>query len=264
MSGLNPFLRFADDKNQPHADIIFRKSDTRKQGKTEGWDVSLSYSFNTGITTGFVKGTATSHIAECLDSLRSCAADTAHPLLLPLLLLSRDLGSGRDEQLRATRDWVRRLERDISQRLGGDDDAPTRAGRGLHAFLGGGRPAPRAPDGLADIEATTRALVECHAQVLRKRPADWLEIIRNMDATMRRFRDRVPPARWTAELDALHAGLAGRLDFYRIKLHGIEGYAHTTMERLEIQRKAVRLPLCLLTLPVCRNTMDCEHLVRQR
>ena len=163
----------------------------------------------------------------------------AHPLLLPLLLLSHIIGSKRDEQLRATREWVRRLERDISQRLGAESGLPA------HPFSGRSRPPPRAPGGLSDVEATTRELVECHAQVLRKRPADWLEIIRNMEAAMQHFQDRIPTQRWTAELDALHAGLAGRLDFYKIKLRGIEGYAHTTMERLGIQRNAVRLPLCL-------------------
>ena len=203
-------------------------------------------------------------MAECLDSLKTCAGDVAHPLLLPLLLLSHDLGAKRDEQLRATRDWVRRLERDISQRLGSDDDDAATAAAGRAGSLrvlprggGGSRPGRAAAGGgPSDVQATTRALVECHAQVLRKRPADWLEIIGNMETTMRRFRDRVPAARWTAELDALHAALGGRLDFYRIKLRGIEGYAHTTMERLDIQRSAVCPPRSpnptLTSSPPCR------------
>ena len=40
-------------------------------------------------------------------------------------------------------------------------------------------------------------------------------------------------------MEEVHEKIKGRLDFYRIKLKGIEGYAHTTMERLNIQRNAV-------------------------
>lgn len=171
------------------------------------------------MTTGFVKGTPSSHISESIDSLKRCGAQVHHPLLLPLIMLSHDLGSRRDQQLRDTRDWVRKLERSISQRMEIENE--------------------NVKESMADIEDTNRALVECHAQVLRKRPQDWLEIIKGMEDAMTRFRSEVPPQQWTSEVDGLHASISGRLDFYKIKLKAIQGYAHTTMERLNIQRNAV-------------------------
>jgi len=94
---------------------------------------------------------------------------------------------------------------------------------------------------MADVEDANCALVECHAQVLRKRPQDWLEVIKGVGVAMDRFRSRMAsqPGRWTPEMDGLHAAMAGRLEFYHIKLRAIEGYAHTTLERLNIQRDAL-------------------------
>jgi Mg2+ and Co2+ transporter CorA len=146
------------------------------------------------------------------------------------MLLSAAFGSDRDVQLRETRERVRKLEKDISQRMDhGDAFDPQGRARGRP---GGGV-------GADDIEATTRALVECHAQMLRKRPRDWLEIVGGMERAMGVFRARCPAERWTAQLESAHAALEGRLDFLRIKLRAIEGYAHTTMERLNIQRTAL-------------------------
>ncbi|TVY52619.1 hypothetical protein LSUE1_G009321, partial [Lachnellula suecica] len=45
--------------------------------------------------------------------------------------------------------------------------------------------------------------------------------------------------RRSAEMRKLHASMLGRLDFYRVKLQGLESYAYTTLQRLEIQRSAL-------------------------
>jgi hypothetical protein len=37
----------------------------------------------------------------------------------------------------------------------------------------------------------------------------------------------------------LHASMESRLEFYRVKLQGIDSYAYTTLKRLDIQRSAV-------------------------
>jgi len=177
------------------------------------------------MTTGFVKGTSTAQIPQAIDHLKSFAAadQHIHPLLLPVILLSHGLGSERDKQLRDARDRVRQLEQSISQRR---DDA--------HAS--------NVKETMSDIEATNRALVECHAQVLRKRPQDWLEIISGIESAMDVVRERTRLELWTPRMDATHKGIAGRLDFYKIKLKAVEGYAHTTIERLNIQRNAVGAP----------------------
>ena len=41
------------------------------------------------------------------------------------------------------------------------------------------------------------------------------------------------------ELDKLHRSMVARLDFYKVKLTGLENYIHTTLERLKVQREAV-------------------------
>ena len=71
-----------DDEN-PHLQVIFRKSDVRKKGKTPGWELMLSHCFRTAITTGYVKGTESSDMVVAVDDLRNCAAQVVHPLLLP-------------------------------------------------------------------------------------------------------------------------------------------------------------------------------------
>jgi len=223
----NPDLLAPNPNPISLTDILFRKSDTRKQGKTEGWEVVLSHCFSTRMTTGFVKGTSTSHSKKAIDDLIQCAAQTDHPLILPLILLSYGLGLERDQQLRDTREWVRRLEQSISQRVEAQEDGSS---TGTAAGV---------KESMADIEDTNRALVECHARMLRRRPQDWLEIISGMEDAMSLFRTRVIPETWTPELEATHSSIHGRLAFYRTKLRAIEGYVHTTIERLSIQRNAV-------------------------
>jgi hypothetical protein len=174
------------------------------------------------MTTGFVKGTSTAHIPEAIEHFKSFASvdKHIHPLLLPIVLLVHGLGSERDRQLRDARDKVRQLEQSISQRR--DVTNPNSV-----------------KESMSDIEATNHALVECHAQVLRKRPQDWLEIIRGVESAMQVVQERTRPELWTLQMDAVHKSLVGRLDFYKIKLKAVEGYAHTTIERLNIQRNAV-------------------------
>lgn len=187
--------------------------------KTEGWEIILSYAFNTGLTTGFVKGTSESRIPEAIERLQKCAAQSHHPMLLPLLLLSEHLGSGRDQQLRDTRDWVRRLEASISRRVEHPDE--------------------KVEESMADVEEINRALAECHAQVLRKRPQDWLELIEGMTRAMDLFRSHSSEEVFDKAVEKTHNSICGRLEFYKTKLRGIEGYATTTLERLRIQRDAV-------------------------
>lgn len=140
-------------------------------------------------------------------------------MLLPLLLLSEHLGSERDQQLRDTRDWVRRLEASISQRTEDTDE--------------------NVQGSMADVEDLNRALAECHAQVLRKRPQDWLELIEGMKGALALFQLHSRERGWSKDVEKTHNGISGRLEFYQTKLKGIEGYATTTLERLRIQRDAV-------------------------
>ncbi|KAI1417613.1 hypothetical protein F5Y13DRAFT_60401 [Hypoxylon sp. FL1857] len=217
---VGPFFWCSPDQNEEdrHLQIIFRKSDVRKKGKTRGWEIMLSYSYKTGITSGFVKGTESSDIVDSLIHLTACRAETGHPLLLPIIILSHDLSSKGDERQRKARDWLRRLENAITMRNEIDE-------KEVYSDF--------------DVDGINRDLVECHSQVLWKRPQAYQEIIKEIKGAMEKFMRYVPGDRNTKELKALHDSMLGRLEFYRVKLTGMEHYIHTTLERLHIQRQAL-------------------------
>lgn len=193
----------------------------RKKGKTRGWEIMLSHSFTTAITTGFVKGTPSSDIVTSIEHLVSCAAQVAHPMLLPVIILSHDLSWKTDQKQRDARDWLRRLEHAVTMR---DEIEEGESYRDL------------------DLEVLNRDLVECHSQVLWKRPQAYKSIIDEMKLAMDGFWSSSAPEKvHRGETAALHNSMKSRLDFYRIKLLGVENYAHTTLERLNIQRQAVSI-----------------------
>ena len=206
-------------------EILFRKSDVRKKGKTRGWELMLSHSFRTGITTGFAKGTESSDMLESIRHLKICSGQAMHPMLLPLIILSHDLSAKTDQKQREARDWLRKLEHAVSMRNEiVEDEGYVR-------------------DAIMDLDQINRDLVECHSQVLWKRPQAYQEIIESMEKAMERFWDSAKDDEkyggLRGEVYKLHRSMNSRLEFYRAKLKGIENYAHTTLERLTIQRAAV-------------------------
>lgn len=207
-------------------EIIFRKSDVRKKGKTRGWEIMLSHSFKTGITTGFVKGTESSSINEVLKHLQSCHSEVGHPMLLPVIILSHDLSAEVDIRQRDARDWLRRLENAITMRQEIEKKEE------YTNF---------------DLDGINQDLVECHSRVLWKRPQAYQEIIKEMKAAMDKFKEYGTeetnnPRLSTPKMKALHNSMRSRLDFYRVKLTGQEHYIHTTLERLRVQQQAVCQP----------------------
>lgn len=224
-SVVGPFFwsAYDQDDEDPHLQVIFRKSDVRKRGKTRGWELMLSHSFQTGITTGYAKGTESSDIVESIKHLKSCSAQVLHPLLLPMIILSHDLSTKNDQKQREAREWLRRLENAISLR----NDIVEAEGYVKQDYM--------------DLDQINRDLVECHSQVLWKRPQAYQEILDSLDEAMKRFWDKasLKPELYggpSGEVDKLHRSMTGRIDFYRAKLKGTENYAHTTLERLTIQR----------------------------
>ena len=224
-------------------DIIHRKSDVRKKGKTRGWEMMLSYSFKTSITTGYIKGTPSSDVVTALTHLKACAAQIAHPMLLPTIFLAHDLSPANDQKQRDARDWVRRLENAVSLRNEIDEN---------EMYF---------QDGLLEIDGLSRDLVECHGHVMWKRPQAYTALCAEMTKAMEAFKrkwalavdeDALSSADKAERraVDQLHGSILSRIDFYRVKLQGLENYIHTTLERLKVQRKAVRtispLPASLL------------------
>ncbi|KAH6610705.1 magnesium transport [Trichoderma cornu-damae] len=232
-SVVGPFFwcAYDQDDDDPHLQIVHRKSDVRKKGKTRGWEMMLSYSFKSGITTGFIKGTTSSDIVPALKHLRGCYGQVGHPMLLPTIFLSHDLSPANDQKQRDARDWLRRLENAVSLR---DEVEP-----GEQYFQ----------DGILSIDGLNRDLVECHSHVMWKRPQAYFALVREMELSMERF--KVSWLDWkqgflTHEeiahrktIDQLHRSMLSRMEFYKVKLKGLENYIHTTLERLKVQREAL-------------------------
>ncbi|TGJ84275.1 hypothetical protein E0Z10_g4476 [Xylaria hypoxylon] len=212
------WCEYDHDEDDRHLQIIFRKSDVRKKGKTRGWEMMLSYSFKTAITTGYLKGTESSDINEAIKHLVSCRSEVGHPMLLPTIILSHDLSAKIDIRQRDARDWLRRLENAITMRTEIDEkDEYTDF----------------------DVDGINRDLVECHSQVLWKRPQAYQEIIKEMKAAMEKFQAFVLPEKYDKKMKALHGSMGSRLEFYRVKMIGQEHYIYTTLERLNVQRQAL-------------------------
>ncbi|KAJ4314250.1 hypothetical protein N0V84_008997 [Fusarium piperis] len=232
-SVVGPFFwcAYDQDDDDPHLQIIHRKSDVLKKGKTRGWEMLLSYSFKTGITTGFIKGTPSSEVEKTLVHLQACAAEVGHPMLLPIIILSYDLSPENDNKQRKARHWLRRLENAVSLRNEVEEQE--------QYFQ----------DGLIDVDGLNRDLVECHGNVMWKRPQAYMALAKEMEKAMENFRylwnttaseDMGEAERkQRKELDKLHRSMVARLDFYKVKLTGLENYIHTTLERLKVQREAL-------------------------
>jgi hypothetical protein len=157
-----------------------------------------------------------------MKHLKACALQIGHPLLLPTIIFSHDMSAKTDIKQREARDWLRKLEHAVSMRTEIDDK---------ESYVD--------KDGLVDLDLINRHLVECHSQVLWKRPKAYLLLLESFNKIMKQFMDRLPEQRKTEDMRKLHESMLSRLEFYRSKLQGIESYAFTTLQRLDIQRSAV-------------------------
>ncbi len=184
----------------------------------------LSHDMNNSVTMGYCKGTSSSDIVECIKHLKACARQIGHPLLLPTIIFSHDMSEKTDIKQREARDWLRRLEHAVSMRTEIDEKKESYVDT----------------DGLVDFDLINRHLVECHSQVLWKRPIAYLQILDGFAEIMEKFIVQLPEERKNQpELRKLHASMLSRLEFYRKKLQGLDSYAYTTLQRLDIQRAAV-------------------------
>jgi hypothetical protein len=186
----------------------------------------LSHDINKAITTGFAKGTPSSDMVACIRHLKACSSQIAHPMLLPMVIFSHDMSAKTDIKQREARDWLRKLEHAVSMRTEIEEN---------EGYV---------VNGLVDFDLINRDLVECHSQVLWKRPRAYMIILEGFVEAMTAFEGALPQERRegdsSKELRKLHASMLGRMEFYKRKLQGIDGYAFTTLQRLDIQRSAVR------------------------
>ena len=195
----------------------------------------LSHSFKTNITTGYIKGTPSSDVMHTLGHLKACATQVGHPMLLPMVFLSHDLSPANDQKQRDARDWLRRLENAVSLR---DEIEES------EMYF---------QEGVLEIDGLNRDLVECHGHVMWKRPQAYYGLCEEMEKAMERFQLKwldggtldelsLEEREHRGEVNRLHRSILARIDFYKIKLKGLENYIFTTLERLKVQREAVRPP----------------------
>lgn len=234
-SAVGPFFWCAldQDEENPRIQILFRKSDVRKRGKTRGWELMLCHDIKANATTAFCKGTPSSDILDSVRHLKACVQQVGHPMLLPTIIFSHDMSEKTDIKQREAREWIRKLEHAVSMRTEIEEK---------DSYLD--------KEGLVDFDLINRHLVECHSQVLWKRPKAYMQILDGFRRGMDLFKetalkvdnmvdaDELNP-RWNRSMRQLHGSMNSRHDFYRSKLQGIESYAYTTLQRLEIQRAAL-------------------------
>lgn len=232
-SAVGPFFWCAldQDEERPHLQILFRKSDVRKKGLTRGWELMMSHNIKHNATTAFCKGTDSSDIVQCIKHLKACALQIGHPMLFPTIIFSHDMSSKTDIKQREAREWLRKLEHAVSMRQEIDEK---------DSYVD--------KQGLVDFDLINRHLVECHSQVLWKRPRAYMQILEGFQDAMTLFKSTVAVVdesastwnkRWQLPMRQLHESMLGRHEFYKRKLQGIDSYAFTTLQRLEIQRAAL-------------------------
>jgi hypothetical protein len=199
--------------------VIYRKSDV----KNMGWEVLLSHEMRTGITTGFCKGTASSGLGRCLEYLKGCILQIGHPILFPIIIFSHYSSFNHDIKQRNARDWLQRLESVIAMH------------RGIAEVEGSIR------GGAVDLDAVNRDLVKCHVMVLGKRPVAYLQILESIKEATELFIESLPGDRKDPDIKRFQASITSRLEFYKKRLRGVETYANTTLQRLDIQKNLVSI-----------------------
>ncbi|KAH8194203.1 hypothetical protein TruAng_011634 [Truncatella angustata] len=212
--------------------FVFRKSDVTWNGISRGWEVILSYSFASRMTSGYVKGAKASEkkgdtkaveIEEVMKQLRACANPASHPLLLPIIILTKELGAENDIRQRLAREEVRKLEKALAGRYGNKPSATEYS----------------QPEDLT-LDTIRGTLINCRGEILWKRPQAWQNPIQRAQKANTYFWDNLPRDEKTAGMRMVHRELTDRLDFMAAKLENLEHYVHVSLERLDAQREELQ------------------------
>lgn len=206
-----------------------------KNGRTPGWELSLSYKFATGVTAAYCKGTSDSAIPESIKHLKAAHKQIDHPMLLPLIIFSRYHSDRIEIMQREAREWVRKISRVLSFR-----QKPENAGRveDQKAYFDA--------DGLIDFDHINRDLTECHSKVLWNSPTAYLRVLDGFEDAMNLFeRNRhsspgnISGKERDLQIDKTHSSISSRIQFYKKKLQGQEYFQSITLQRIEILRSSV-------------------------
>lgn len=186
--------------------------------------MTLSYSFETGVTSGFLKGTANAELGEILANLQSCGSPVHHPLLLPILMLCQELGPSNDEKQKKIRNGIRELDMVLT---GNYRDVTAAAGHTGHGDL--------------TLDKISQKIADYQAKVNWKRPQAWRNVLGKIREATEWVRENTGPSDPPPGMGMLHLSLMDRLRFYHTKLDGLENYAHVSLARLDNLRQVVRI-----------------------
>ncbi|KAK8071834.1 hypothetical protein PG996_005182, partial [Apiospora saccharicola] len=225
---VGPFFWWAHDENSDgkhlpansmrSLEMVFRKSDVKWMGNPRGWQMILSYSFATRVTSGFLKGTKNANLGEIISQLKGCASPAHHPLLLPILMLCQELGASNDEKQKEIRNGIRELDMTLTGNYRG---VPAAAGHTSHGDL--------------TLDKISQRIADYQAKVNWKRPQAWRNALGKIqDATEWVCETSNDPL---SQIEKLHISMMDRLRFYNIKLDGLENYAHVSLARLDNLRQ---------------------------
>jgi hypothetical protein len=216
----------------------------KKDGKTRGWELVLSHDIKSSITTGFYKGTESSKISECLKLLQKCILDIGHPMLLPILICSRDLNMIGDLSQREARETVRVLEKTITNAAQVYTDPDVTKQEKI------------------DLGIINKDLVNCHCRALWKRPEAYLDIINSMQDALTDLQEQWSEER-KEQISSQHLSLEARLRFLMVKLQGISTYRQVTIARLEMLQGLVQ-NLVSLSIARSQKKMTIRTIQRQQ
>ncbi|KAI1744983.1 hypothetical protein F4680DRAFT_403941 [Xylaria scruposa] len=204
-STVGPFFWWTHNgqSEDPYLQLIFRNSQDRGQKSSQGWEIILSYSVKTRITSGYVRWTADTSMHQLFEQLMSFSKPTAHPLMLPLLVLQHNLGAQNDQYYRDSRDQIRKIESNTMR--------------------------PKKTREMGDL---FREAIECQIRLSENRPQVWLHIINKITQAMDCYWALLDQADKSPEQEKLHQMLKGRLSFLTGKLQSAEQYINISSERL--------------------------------
>lgn len=185
----------------------------------------LSYSFDTGMTCGYVKATERMDMKEVLDDLILCGRPVSHPMLLPILTLCNELSSKSDKTQRGLRKEIRKLDKALDFRYSSDG---FELGYNLELDPG--------------LERISKTIADFQISVLQTNPRAWQDAVDNARRAVAYFWDHTAAEKKHSTLRELHEALTNRLEFLTVKLRGIDTYADVTLEKLGVLREMVRWP----------------------
>jgi len=214
------------------SEVIYRRTDETERSRFCGWELLLSCKLNTNMTTAFCRGTTGSCIADCVEHIKASSLQIAHPMLLPVVMISHYPFAERELGQREAREQLRRLERAFTNQ----QTAPVFNGNFKDEH------------GLINFDQILAELTMCHTQVLKKSPVAYLRVLEGFNEAMEMFAKHSSRMYDESPQRDAHAKFSSRIDFYRKKLHGQEYYQSITLQRLEVQRSAVSV-LCIVLLP---------------